>query len=150
MITPVKVQEDPNNHNSKQEKKMSPTHKNTDQPAQDCVKVENLINTEEEKVDKEKTVPETEGNKAPSVTSKTEPIVATETMNLEDSAKEMTNVKARVPETTLSPQIISAATTDKIPPTTITTNLTATTTIPTSTQPAITTAVTVSNQGITV
>ena len=145
MITPVRVQEDQNIQNSKQEKKMSPTHRQSDQLAQDCVKVENLINTEEEKVDQEKTVPETEANKAP-VTSKTEPIIAAGTINLEDSAEEVTNVKATVPET----QIISTTTTDTIPPTTITNNPTATMTIPTTTQPTTTTAVMVSNQGTTV
>ena len=105
----------PKIQNSKQEKKISPTHRQSDQPAQDCVKVENLINTDEEKVDQEKTVPPViETNEAPVTTSKTEPITAKGTINLEDSAKEVTNVNATVPETTLSAEIISATTTTTI------------------------------------
>ena len=149
MITPVRVQEDQNTENSKQEKKISPTRRQSDQPAQECVKVENLINTDEEKVDQEKTVPVTEATKAP-VTMKTEPTIAAEMAKFEDSSKEMSNIKAIVPETTLSAQIISTTTTDTIPPTTITNNPTATMNIPTTTQPTTTTAVMVSNQGTTV
>ena len=149
MITPVRLQEEPKIDNSKQEKTKRSTHRQSDQPAQDYVKVENLINTEEEKVDQEKTVPVTEVPKAP-MTNKTEPIIAAGTMNLEDSTKEVKDVKATVPKTTLSAQIISTTTTDTIPPTTITTNPTATITIPTTTQPTTTTAGTVSNQGTAV
>jgi hypothetical protein len=149
MITPVKVQEDQNVRNSKHVKKISPTHRQSDQPTQDCVKVEHLINTQEEKVDQEKTVPLTEANKAP-ITSKTDPNIAGVTINLEDSAKEVTDVKATVPETMPSAQIISTTTTDTILPTNVTTNPTATTTIPKPTQPTTITEVTVSNYGTTV
>ena len=108
--------------------------------AQDCVKVENLINTDEEKVDQEKTVPVTEATKAP-VTMKTEPTIAAEMAKFEDSSKEMSNIKAIVPETTLSAQIISITTTTNLQPTNTTnptinnTNLITITTIPTTTQP---------------
>ena len=150
MITPVRVQEEQNTENSKQEKKISPTHRQSDQPAQECVKVENLINKDEEKVDQEKTVPPViETNEAPVTTSKTEPITAKGTINLEDSAKEVTNVNATVPETTLLAEIISATTTTTILKSTITTNPKTTTTIPTTTQPATTTAVMVTNTGTT-
>ena len=95
--------------------------------AQDCVKVENLINTDEEKVDQEKTVPVTEATKAP-VTMKTEPTIAAEMAKFEDSTKEMSNIKAIVPETTnLQPTNTTNPTINNTNPITITT-------IPTTTQ----------------
>ena len=127
MIILVILQEDPNIDNSKQAKKISPTHRQSDQLAQDCVKVANLINPDKEKVDQEKTVHVTEATKAP-VTNQTEPIIAAEMANFEDSSKEMSNIKAIVPETTnLQPTNTTNPTINNTNPITITT-------IPTTTQ----------------
>ena len=123
----MRLQEDPNIDNSKQAKKISPTHRQSDQLAQDCVKVANLINPDKEKVDQEKTVPVTEATKAP-VTNQTEPIIAAEMANFEDSSKEMSDIKAIVPETTnLQPTNTTNPTINNTNPITITT-------IPTTTQ----------------